>query len=145
DLQAVVDGVQFAVRMVRRTGMAVKTVFVTKPGPDGQDPGAATPIDVNDPKSIAEYVKREAWGHHACGTCQMGPKSADEAVAKDDPDLAVLDKDFRVRGTKNLRVVDASVFPDIPGFFIVSAVYMISEKASEVILRDAGRALPNVV
>ena len=37
---------------------------------------------------------------------------------------------------KNLRVVDASVFPKIQGFFIVSSIYMISEKASDVILRD---------
>jgi choline dehydrogenase-like flavoprotein len=34
-------------------------------------------------------------------------------------------------------VVDASVFPRIPGFFIASAVYMIGEKAAEVILKDA--------
>jgi len=33
-------------------------------------------------------------------------------------------------------VVDASVFPRIPGFFIVSAVYMIAEKAAEVILAE---------
>jgi choline dehydrogenase-like flavoprotein len=35
-----------------------------------------------------------------------------------------------------LRVVDASVFPRIPGFFIVSSVYMIGEKAADVILAD---------
>jgi choline dehydrogenase len=35
-----------------------------------------------------------------------------------------------------LRVVDASVFPRIPGFFIVSAVSMIGEKAADVILAD---------
>jgi choline dehydrogenase len=34
-------------------------------------------------------------------------------------------------------VVDASVFPRIPGFFVVTPVYMISEKASDVILADA--------
>jgi choline dehydrogenase len=49
----------------------------------------------------------------------------------------VLSSDFRVHGTKGLRVVDASVFPRIPGYFIVSAVYMIGEKAADVIL--AGR------
>jgi choline dehydrogenase len=36
-------------------------------------------------------------------------------------------------------VVDASVFPKIPGHFIVTAVYMVSEKASEVITEDAQR------
>ena len=36
-----------------------------------------------------------------------------------------------------LRVVDASVFPRIPGFFVVLPTYMVSEKASDVILRSA--------
>jgi choline dehydrogenase-like flavoprotein len=47
----------------------------------------------------------------------------------------VVDSDFRVHGTRRLRVVDASIFPRIPGFFLVSAVYMIAEKAAEAILR----------
>ena len=47
-----------------------------------------------------------------------------------------LDSKFRVYGTKGLRVVDASVFPKIPGFFIVSSIYMIAEKASDVILEE---------
>ena len=51
----------------------------------------------------------------------------------------MLDSDFRVHGTRGLRVVDASVFPRIPGFFIVSAVYMVAEKAADVILAAAGR------
>jgi choline dehydrogenase-like flavoprotein len=44
---------------------------------------------------------------------------------------------FRVRGTRGLRVVDASVFPRIPGFFIASAVYIVAEKAADAILHDA--------
>ena len=51
----------------------------------------------------------------------------------------MLGADFKVHGTRGLRVVDASVFPRIPGFFIVSAVYMIAEKAAEVMLDDAAR------
>jgi choline dehydrogenase len=53
--------------------------------------------------------------------------------------MAVVDSSFRVYGTTGLRVVDASVFPRIPGFFIVTSVYMISEKATDVILADARR------
>jgi choline dehydrogenase len=49
----------------------------------------------------------------------------------------VVDSNFRVIGVSNLRVVDASVFPKIPGFFIVTPIYMIAEKASDVILADA--------
>ena len=60
----------------------------------------------------------------------MGPAS--------DP-KAVVDSNFRVIGTQNLRIVDASVFPRIPGFFIVTPIYMIAEKASDVILADAGK------
>jgi choline dehydrogenase len=50
---------------------------------------------------------------------------------------AVVGSDFRVHGTQGLRVVDASVFPRIPGFFIVTAIYMAAEKASAAILADA--------
>jgi len=41
-----------------------------------------------------------------------------------------------------LRVVDASVFPRIPGFFIASAVYIAAEKAADAILHAAGAAPP---
>jgi len=51
--------------------------------------------------------------------------------------MGVLSSDFRVHGTKGLRVVNASVFPRIPGFFIASAVYLIAEKAADVMLEDA--------
>lgn len=52
--------------------------------------------------------------------------------------MAVLDSRFRVRGVAGLRVVDAPVFPRIPGTFIVLPIYMVSEKAADVILDDAG-------
>ena len=84
----------------------------------------------NDDIRLEDWVRREAWGHHACGTCRMG-KAGDTG--------AVVDGDFRVRGVANLRVVDASVFPKIPGFFIVTSVYMVAEKAAEVIRKAAGR------
>jgi choline dehydrogenase len=79
---------------------------------------------------IRQFVRDNAWGHHASCTCPIGPES----------DGGVLGADFRVHGTRALRVVDASVFPRIPGFFIVSAVYMIGEKAADVILADADKA-----
>jgi choline dehydrogenase len=83
---------------------------------------------VRSRSDLAQFVKDCAWGHHACGTCKIG--------ADDDVD-AVLDSRFRVRGTQNLRVVDASIFPKIPGLFILSAIYMAAEKAADVIIRDA--------
>jgi choline dehydrogenase-like flavoprotein len=76
---------------------------------------------------LRDFVRDNAWGHHASCTCRIGPREQG----------GVLGSDFRVHGTHGLRVVDASVFPRIPGFFIVSAVYMIGEKAADVILADS--------
>jgi len=82
---------------------------------------------VDSDEALADYVRSTAWGHHASCTCPIGP-----------PDSGgVLDSTFRVHGTQRLRVVDASIFPRIPGLFPVSAVYMIAEKAAETILRGS--------
>jgi choline dehydrogenase len=121
DLEAVVAGVKF-VRQMNREIAGVINVEEVWPG-----------LAVDTDEDVADFVQREAWGHHASCTNPIGPAS--------DPN-AVLDSRFRVHGTTGLRVVDASVFPRIPGYFIVSAVYMIAEKASDVILEDT-RALKN--
>ena len=73
---------------------------------------------------------KESWGHHASCTNKMGLAS--------DP-MAVVDQNFKVHGFKNLRIVDASVFPDIPGLFIMLPTLMMSEKAKEIILNDQGK------
>ena len=49
----------------------------------------------------------------------------------------MLDSNFRVHGVTGLRVVDASIFPKIPGFFIVSSIYVAAEKAADVIHANA--------
>ena len=73
------------------------------------------------------HIADNAWGHHACGTCAMKPEDQG----------GVVDSHFRVHGIRGLRVVDASIFPRIPGYFIVTAIYMIAEKAADTILGDA--------
>ena len=116
DLRAVIDGVKFVRRMTAPLVAAGVIAAEEKPG-----------SSVSTDAAIADYVHDTAWGHHASCTCAMGSRDKD----------GVLDGGFKVHGVKRLRVVDASVFPRIPGFFIVSAVYMVAEKAADAILRDA--------
>jgi choline dehydrogenase len=86
--------------------------------------------DVETTEQLEKWIMENAWGHHACCTNKIGADGDSEAV---------LDERFRVRGVNGLRVVDASVFPEIPGFFIVTPIYMTSEYASDVILADHGK------
>jgi choline dehydrogenase-like flavoprotein len=115
DLRAVVAGIRFVRKMTAKLKRDSLIAVEELPGEN-----------VISDTELAEFVRDRAWGHHACGTCAIGPRVAN----------GVLDTDFRVHGTNGLRVVDASVFPRIPGFFIASAVYMIGEKAADVILAD---------
>jgi choline dehydrogenase len=112
-----VDGVVSAIEFVRKiTGRTASLFNEIIPGPH-----------VRTRSELAQFVKDSAWGHHACGTCQIGADGCKNAV---------LDSRFRVRGVKGLRVADASIFPKIPGLFILSAIYMAAEKASDVIIED---------
>ncbi|MDB6120429.1 MAG: hypothetical protein JWO08_4210 [Verrucomicrobiaceae bacterium] len=89
----------------------------------------------NEPElTLEEWIQNEAWGHHACGTCRMGSDAWKADTAELTDKEAVLDSQFRVHGVKGLRVVDASVFPDIPGYFILAPIFMVSEKAADTIL-----------
>ena len=114
DIDAVLAGVKF-VRKVSKHNRAIKQEIL--PGPQ-----------VASDDQVRQFIKDNAWGHHASCSNPMG--------RPDDP-KAVVDSNFRVIGTRNLRVVDASVFPRIPGFFIVTPIYMIAEKAADVILAEA--------
>jgi choline dehydrogenase len=113
DLVSVVNGVRFVRSMNRRNDAIAEE----------QVPGKS----VSD-EQLPKWVTDNAWGHHASCSCRMG---------KVEDRMAVVDSNFRVIETTGLRIVDASVFPRIPGFFIVTPIYMISEKAADVIIADA--------
>jgi choline dehydrogenase len=114
DLDAVVAGIRF----VRRAADGVADLVAAE-----EEPGRHLRTD----EQLRGYVRDNAWGHHACGTCAMKPEA----------EGGVVDSRFRVHGVAGLRVVDASVFPKIPGYFLVAAVFMIAEKAADVMLADA--------
>lgn len=117
DLQATYEGFQFA-----------RKAFEDLIPLDGSFPEVWPGTNVSSEADVKDFLKDETWGHHASCTCPIG--------ADDDP-MAVLDSKFRVRGTEGLRVVDASVFPKIPGFYIALPLYIVSEKASDVIIEAA--------
>ena len=115
DLDAVVEGIQFVRAMTQDLRAQGVVAAEELPGDERRSE-----------EQLKEFVRDNAWGHHASCTCPIGPREKG----------GVLSSDLRVHGTAGLRVVDASVFPRIPGYFIASAVYMIGEKAADVILAD---------
>jgi len=116
DLHSVVEGIKFVRKL---TADLRKNKLIA----EEEYPGDKYQTD----DQLAEFVQNNAWGHHASCSCPIGPPN----------NGGVVDTNFQVHGTKNLRIVDASVFPKIPGFFIVTSVYMIGEKAADVITAAA--------
>ena len=118
DLQAVVEAIQFIRELNRPLVHCGLLAEECAPGPQAHTAAL-----------LADYVRNNAWGHHASCSCPIGLRA----------NGGVVDSAFSVHGTRRLRIVDASVFPRIPGFFLVSAVYMIAEKAAETLLQAAKR------
>ena len=118
DLQAMVQAINMS-----RQALTEYSTYSILGGTDftEQNPGP----DVTSDEDLGQYIKDRAWGHHACCTNKIGA---------DDDEMAVLDSEFRVRGVDGLRVVDASVFPAIPGIFIQAPIFMVAEKAADVII-----------
>jgi len=149
DLMGVVRAIELVQRIEKKTNDRLKPskyAIQTWPGRANFAPGEsfASPTD-----RLREFVKREAWGHHASCTAPMGclPRSevgthnagAGVCEATAFNRKTVLDSRFRVRGTEGLRVVDASAFPRIPGTFLLLPTFMLGEKGAATILEDQRR------
>ena len=87
-------------------------------------PGAAVQSD----EAMLRYFRENCGSiYHLCGSCAMGA----------DPQTSVVDKRLRVHGIEGLRVVDASIFPNVTSGNTNAAVMMVAEKGAELILEDA--------
>lgn len=86
-------------------------------------PGA----DIRSDEGYLDHIRNKSWTvFHPCSTCRIGHTRQDSVV---DPRL-------RVHGVDGLRVVDASVFPNVTSGNINAPVIMVAERASDIILED---------
>jgi len=80
--------------------------------------------DLNSDSDLQAWIRAYATtDYHPCGTCRMGSD-----------DMAVVDAQMQVRGIDNLRVIDASVMPDIVSGNLNAPTQMIAERATDYLL-----------
>ena len=112
DLPRLREGFKIAREVGYQKAMEPYRGAETSPGPG-----------VKSDAEIDAFIRKTAiTAHHPCGTCAMG-------IGPD----SVTDPELRVRGVEGLRVVDASVMPDLVSAHINACVLMIAEKASDII------------
>ena len=113
DVRSLVDGVELAREIGAQGPMREIIVSELKPGPGKRDRA-----DLE-----ADLRRRLMLIYHPVGTCRMSDGGED----------AVVDSRLRVHGLQNLRVVDSSVMPIIPGGNTNAATIMIAERAADLI------------
>ena len=113
DLQELTDGVKRAGELCAQRAFDPFRGRRIQPGPD-----ASTDADLSD------YVRENAsTDYHPCGTCRMGRDG-----------MAVVDGELRLHGIDRLRVVDASVMPDVVSGNLNAPTLMIADRAANFIL-----------
>ncbi|XP_018569550.1 glucose dehydrogenase [FAD, quinone]-like [Anoplophora glabripennis] len=125
DLDTIVKGVRLALNISAQPALKdLRSSLHTKPIPQCEKFGFGTD------EYFACMTRHFTFTiYHHSGTCKMGPPSDKSAVV--DPRL-------RVYGVKNLRVVDASIIPEIPAAHTNAPVFMIAEKGADMIKEDWG-------
>ena len=116
DRRAFIDGIRILRKILAAPALKAYAVGEVDPGPK-----------VQSDDELLDYCRRTgSTVYHPTSTCRMGS----------DPN-AVVDERLRVRGIEGLRVVDASVMPDLMSGNTNAPTIMIAEKASDMILEDA--------
>jgi len=116
DRAVAADAIKVTRRIVAQPALAPYRPTEVKPGPEFQ----------SDEELARAAGEIGTTIFHPVGTCKMGSDA-----------MAVVDARLRVRGLRNLRVVDASVMPLITSGNTASPTLMIAEKASDMIAEDS--------
>ena len=117
DIDEVIQGSRLMRHIMQAPALKSITVEEVLPGPA-----------VETDEQMLQYFRENCGSiYHLCGSCAMG---ADEQSS-------VVDKDLKVHGLKGLRIVDASIFPNVTSGNTHAAVLMVAEKGADLILRDA--------
>jgi choline dehydrogenase len=118
DMQELMAGVRLIRRIAAQPAMRELIVEEMRPGP----------ATVEDSELEADIRMRSGSVFHASCTCRMGP----------DPREAVVDARLRVHGLAGLRVIDASVFPNVTSGNTNAPTFMVAEKGAAMVLHDNG-------
>ncbi|KAL0581937.1 hypothetical protein V5O48_000167 [Marasmius crinis-equi] len=108
---------------VLRDGLRRINRFMTSPLFEGFVISSAINATMDDELDL--YIKQNVGSsYHPVGTASMSAKDAS---------WGVVDPDLRVKGVRGLRVVDASVLPYVPAAHTQAPVYIVAERAADLI------------
>ena len=117
DIDEAIQGCELVRKIMSTAALSEITVEEISPGPQ-----------VSDREGFLQYFREQSGSiYHLCGSCAMGP----------DDLTSVVDERLRVHGMSGLRIVDASIFPNITSGNINAPTMMVAEKGAEMILEDA--------
>lgn len=117
DVEEVIQGSLLVRRLMQTPALRAITLEEMRPGE-----GVSTEAD------MLQYFRDEAGSiYHPCGSCAMGS----------DPATSVVSSRLKVHGIGGLRIVDASIFPNVTSGNINAPVMMVAEKAAAMILEEA--------
>jgi choline dehydrogenase-like flavoprotein len=107
------EGVKFARRFIKSPSLAALNPFEAVPG-----------ANVTNDADLEEYIRGSASTlYHPAGSCKMGPKE----------EGGVVDGELKVYGVRGLRIVDQSVFPQLPASHTMTTAYGVAERAADII------------
>lgn len=117
DINEVIQGNKLIRKIMQAPALQKITVEEVLPGPS----------KATDEELLAYFKENCGSIYHLCGTAVMGSSEAS----------SVVNQTLQVHGIPNLRVIDASIFPNVTSGNINAAVMMVAEKGADYVLQDA--------